>query len=96
MDDTIRSIIDASALPISIVIVGIGDSSFDVMKVLDADFDPLKIDGRVAERDIVQFVRMKQLSDFKPKAPEAVMARLAQEVLAELPGQLVSYYENKK
>lgn len=51
---TINAIIDASKLPISIIIVGVGDADFDSMDELDADDARLSMNGRTAERDIVQ------------------------------------------
>lgn len=37
MDDTIKAIVDASFLPMSIIIVGIGSADFTNMEILDAD-----------------------------------------------------------
>jgi hypothetical protein len=57
MRETIDLIVASSKLPISIVIVGLGDEMFDNMVLLDADINPL-VDSRgmPMERDIVQFV----------------------------------------
>lgn len=86
MNDTIRSIVyAANNLPLSIVIVGVGNSpEFKSMEVLDGD-DRRLCDqlGNVASRDIVQFVPFNQFA----ACPE----RLAQETLAEIPQQLVSF-----
>jgi len=41
MKDTINWIVRGSNSPLSIVIIGIGNSSFENMVVLDADDDPL-------------------------------------------------------
>ena len=43
MDTTIRAIVRARKLPLSIVIVGVGDADFTNMKILDADDNPLTI-----------------------------------------------------
>ena len=61
------------------------------MEALDGD-DALLRDrrGRVAARDIVQFVPFR---DFPPPNNGAA---LAQEVLAEIPEQLVGYMKMKK
>ena len=64
-------------LPISIIIIGIGNSAFGNMKALDGD------DGVKRGRDLVQFVAF---NEFKGNT-----ALLAKEVLAELPSQLVEY-----
>lgn len=54
VQETIESIITASGLPMSILIVGIGSADFSAMERLDGDNKALIQDGRVAERDIVQ------------------------------------------
>lgn len=40
----------------SIIIVGVGDEDFSAMERLDADGRKLQLEGRIASRDIVQFV----------------------------------------
>ncbi len=37
MDDTKKRIIDSAQLPLSIIIIGIGDANFDNMEILDGD-----------------------------------------------------------
>lgn len=37
MDESVECIIQASHLPLSIIIIGIGDANFDNMHVLDGD-----------------------------------------------------------
>lgn len=88
LDATIDAIVDATALPMSIVIVGVGSANFANMDALDNDGQLLKSRGKVAEADIVQFVPFR---DFKDKDP----ARLAAAVLAEVPGQFLSYMKRK-
>lgn len=83
MEETINAVIDASAQPMSILIVGIGNDDFGNMHALDSDKKMLSLRGRTARRDIVQFV------EFNRMAGDG--ARLAQELLAELPGQLLQY-----
>lgn len=73
----------ASRLPLSILIVGVGDEDFTNMEILDADKSLLQIDGMQAERDIVQFVKF---NSFKGNG-EALAAQL----LEELPGQFLEY-----
>ena len=41
MDTTIRAIVRARNLPLSIVIVGVGNADFTSMNILDADNIPL-------------------------------------------------------
>jgi len=87
MDATIRAIIDLSALPLSIVIVGVGNADFTNMNILDADDNPLRMDGKKMKRDIVQFVPMSQMID---------PAQLTRETLAEIPTQIAEYMEANK
>ena len=57
IDYTINALVEASFLPISIIIIGIGKADFTNMNVLDADENPLINDkGVKAVRDLVQFV----------------------------------------
>lgn len=94
MTETKEAIIKASRLPISIIIVGVGDSSYEEMDELDSDTVPLSVDGRYAERDIVQFVPLyKYLTDTGEAHPLS-HTQLAKEVLAEIPHQLTSYMES--
>lgn len=79
MGKTQRLIQDASKLPLSIIIVGVGNENFVGMRKLDGDESGNKIAGR----DLVQFVAF---NDYKGNP-----SLLAKELLAELPGQLVSY-----
>jgi hypothetical protein len=85
MDATIDALVEASYLPISVIIIGIGYSDFSNMDVLDADDQPLyDRNGRRAARDLVQFVPFyKYENDGK---------KLAEQVLEEIPTQLVEYY----
>jgi len=52
---TINKIVDASNLPLSIVIVGVGNADFSSMEKLDADEEPLynSHSREKAKRDIV-------------------------------------------
>eukprot|EP00483_Globobulimina_turgida_P012335 UN12358 len=57
MQKTIDKIVAASELPLSIVIVGIGDADFTGMVILDADDEPLKSsNGVVMAMKYVPFV----------------------------------------
>eukprot|EP00824_Muranothrix_gubernata_P012589 TRINITY_DN2667_c0_g2_i1.p1 TRINITY_DN2667_c0_g2~~TRINITY_DN2667_c0_g2_i1.p1 ORF type:complete len:448 (-),score=69.68 TRINITY_DN2667_c0_g2_i1:54-1313(-) len=87
MDATIAQIVQASSLPLSIIIVGVGSADFASMNVLDADDAPLRSGGKQMERDIVQFV------PFNKFAGDG--ASLSREVLAEVPQQLVSFMRKK-
>lgn len=57
MDQTAAAIVEASRLPMSIIIVGVGNADFSAMEFLDSDDKLLRSSwGDVAARDIVQFV----------------------------------------
>ena len=89
MDDTIDSLVEASYLPISVIIIGIGDADFSNMDILDADDEPLfDKNGRKADRDLVQFVPFNKFSNNGQL--------LAQEVLEEIPRQVIEYYQHQK
>lgn len=63
MDETKKLIVDASELPLSIIIIGVGQEKFKMMKELDSDGSLLRdASGRSAKRDIVQFVKFKKYS----------------------------------
>lgn len=94
MIQTKRAIIDASNLPVSIIIVGVGDADFAAMDELDSDDVRLSVEGRCANRDIVQFV---PLNKFLPKCSSTVKSKadLAKEVLAEVPAQLTGFMNSR-
>ena len=57
MLETKDLVVQLSYLPVSIIIVGIGDEDFSEMIELDADSNVLLDgNGRAAARDIIQFV----------------------------------------
>ncbi|XP_056660575.1 copine-9 isoform X2 [Monodelphis domestica] len=90
MTQTKEAIVSASSLPMSIIIVGVGPAMFEAMEELDGDDVRVSSRGRYAERDIVQFVPFR---DYIDRSGNQVlsMARLAKDVLAEIPEQLLSY-----
>ena len=63
MADTRTAVVAASKLPMSLIIVGVGNADFTDMNALDGDDGVLKsASGEPAKRDIVQFVPFR---DFK-------------------------------
>ena len=94
MYQTKNAIIDASSMPLSIIIVGVGCAEFDAMNELDSDESLLRCGDRVASRDIVQFV---PLNRFLAPSSSYVQsqAELAKEVLAEIPDQMIGYMRSK-
>ncbi|XP_053714389.1 copine-3-like isoform X3 [Synchiropus splendidus] len=90
MDDTRSAIVNASRLPMSIIIVGVGGADFTAMEFLDGDDGRLRSQtGESAMRDIVQFVPFRQFQNSPKEA-------LAKSVLAEVPGQLMEFCNTMK
>ncbi|KAJ7370747.1 Copine-4 [Desmophyllum pertusum] len=86
--DTKLAIIKASRLPMSVIIVGVGQADFKDMNELDADEGRLRCGHHYADRDIVQFVPFRE---FKTQSP----ALLAKHVLAEVPKQVQEYFSKR-
>lgn len=64
MDATKDLIVEMSKKPISIIIVGIGETGFEFMEELDADKKVLKSSkNEEAARDIVQFVKFSDMKE---------------------------------
>lgn len=89
LQETIDALVRASDLPLSILIVGVGNADFQQMEILDADNgQPLRgSTGRLATRDIVQFVPMREVDSGR--------ISVVQSLLEELPGQFLTYMRSK-
>ncbi|CAI9087958.1 OLC1v1022174C2 [Oldenlandia corymbosa var. corymbosa] len=89
LKETIDSLVKASDLPLSILIVGVGDADFKQMEILDADGGQRleSSTGRIATRDIVQFVPMREVYGRQ--------LSVVQSLLEELPGQFLSYMRSR-
>uniref|UniRef100_A0A3Q4HAN1 Copine Vb n=1 Tax=Neolamprologus brichardi TaxID=32507 RepID=A0A3Q4HAN1_NEOBR len=94
MAQTKEAIVNGAKLPMSIIIVGVGQAEFDAMVELDGDDIRISSRGKLAERDIVQFVPFR---DYMDRTGNHVlsMARLAKDVLAEIPDQFISYMKSR-
>eukprot|EP00397_Hematodinium_sp_SG-2012_P011305 GEMP01011441.1.p1 GENE.GEMP01011441.1~~GEMP01011441.1.p1 ORF type:complete len:579 (+),score=97.41 GEMP01011441.1:92-1828(+) len=82
LEESMQAVVVASRLPISIIIVGVGNADFSSMNALDADGGELQKKGQL--HDNVQFVPYNTVAGSG--------SRLAREVLAELPEQAVHYF----
>ena len=77
MPQTKREIVKLSAMPCSIIIVGVGDANFDQMQELYGEDGVLRDpSGKPCDRDIVQFVEFDKA---------VARGNLAEEVLKEIP-----------
>ncbi len=93
MDETKEAIVDASSLPMSIIIIGIGNADFGPMEELDSDDCLLKTSsGRTATQDIVQFVPFNK---FLSANPAVARLNLAREVLREIPDQFMRFMKKR-
>ena len=61
MEPTVDLIVNYCHLPLSIIIVGVGNADFSNMDRLDGDNGLFNQNGKKAMRDIVQFVPFNQV-----------------------------------
>ena len=88
LQQTIDILVEGSFLPLSVIIIGIGEDDFHEMVVLDGDKNPITSSkGVVRKRDLVQFVKFNKFKNNPTK--------LAEEVLEEVPKQVIEYYAMK-
>lgn len=89
LQETKNALVRASDLPLSVLIVGVGAADFKQMKILDAD-NGHRLEsstGRVATRDIVQFVPLREV--------HSGQISVVQSLLEELPGQFLTYMRSR-
>lgn len=70
MSETIDLLINSTHLPLSIIIVGIGNANFDKMYLLDGDKGLENSKGERATRDICQFVPFSKFENNETKLAE--------------------------
>ncbi|GKC54733.1 BONZAI 1-like protein, partial [Tanacetum coccineum] len=89
LQETKDALVNASDLPLSILIVGVGGADYKEMEILDADKGERleSTTGRVATRDIVQFVPFRDV--------QGGGISVAQSLLEELPSQFLAYMKNR-
>ncbi|KAJ8553521.1 hypothetical protein K7X08_024199 [Anisodus acutangulus] len=90
LQETKDALVQAADLPLSILIVGVGGADFKEMEILDADKGERleSTTGRVAVRDIVQFVPLRDVQNGD--------VSVVRSLLAELPSQLLEYMRFRK
>ncbi|KAK3547627.1 hypothetical protein QTP86_026270, partial [Hemibagrus guttatus] len=109
MLQTKEAVVDASSLPMSIIIVGVGPAEFDAMEELDGD--EVRVSSRVVPQngtlfsyqattttaECVCFPQFVPFRDYIDRSGNQVlsMARLAKDVLAEIPEQLLSFMKSR-
>jgi len=88
-EDTIRELVRISNLPLSILIIGVGNEDFANMRILEAGGQLLRdSSGNVAVRHNLQFVPMVDYRDQHH-------SELAKDVLYELPRECLEYMTMK-
>ncbi|XP_023902123.1 protein BONZAI 1 [Quercus suber] len=89
LQETKDALVKASDLPLSILIVGVGGADFKEMEILDADKGERleNSTGRVASRDIVQFVPFRDVQSGEISVVQAL--------LSELPTQFLTYMRTR-
>ncbi|XP_076898136.1 protein BONZAI 1-like isoform X1 [Bidens hawaiensis] len=89
LQETKDALVNASDLPLSILIVGVGGADFKEMEILDADKGERleSSTGRVATRDIVQFVPFRDV--------QGTEMSVVQSLLEELPSQFLTFMKNR-
>lgn len=86
-NETLEAIVEASKLPISLLVVGIGDANFSAMDWLDGS-KPMTYKGKKASRNIVNFVSVKS---FLNRGNEAIELDLAKVALRDIPQQFLEW-----
>ena len=85
LEDTIEALVEGSFYPLSVIIIGIGNADFSKMEKLDGDEIPLiSKNGIKRLRDVVQFVPFSKFEKDENK--------LINQVLEEIPRQIIDYY----
>lgn len=84
-DASLDELIRLSRLPLSVVIIGIGNEDFGRMKSLDCSKGILRRGTDFAAREFIQFVPYQEF--------QGNLSHLAEKVLGGIPDQVISYIE---
>ncbi|XP_054154514.1 copine-8-like [Oppia nitens] len=87
--DTLEAIVRASAMPVSIVIVGVGNCPFNHLKRLSGDSTCSR--GCRTYRDNVQFFQLKNYQT----STHILESRLTNTILQTIPKQMLEYMESR-
>lgn len=87
-DATLEKLIVLSRLPVSVVIIGLGNEDFSKMRLLDSSNGPLRRGIETASRSFVQFVPYNEF--------RGDLSLLAEKVLGHIPEQVIGYIEYQK
>ena len=90
--ETMRALVEASHLPLSVLMVGVGDGNFGRLEYMDGEGRAkghccVDEDGNEAVRDIVQFAAFREVG--------GNASALASKLLQELPGQVLDYFGDR-
>ncbi|CAG8729876.1 19700_t:CDS:1, partial [Racocetra fulgida] len=85
MESTIKAVMNASVLPLSIVIIGLGNADFTNLNTLANDFMSFNWDD-LKPRNIVNFVTMKNF-----ESQDQIDRNLPKAVLNKIPSQIMDY-----
>ena len=86
LDETIEAVIEASYLPFSLIIIGIGDGDFT--KMMKFDINAIPSNKKRILRDFVKFVIFN--------AYKHNISELQKKVFEDIPNQMVEYYNKIK
>ena len=90
LQETKDIIVAASKLPVSIIIIGVGEHDFEMMDELDVEKNSIEdSNGNSIWRDIIHFVKFR---DHGSKGQEM----LAEEILKKIPQQVIDYLSSNK
>ena len=90
LQETKDVIVAASKLPISIIIIGVGEHDFEEMDELNHEKNPIiDSNGNSINRDILHFIKFR---DHAEKSQQ----KLSEEILMKIPNQVVEYLKVNK